>query len=168
MQPWELESQSTLMTHHPQPNLLGQIFGTLPKGCWEQRLGTSKFSLDLKDILNAPGYPGPCLYGAGENVRITEGWVMVLIWQVGMKMQGAQWLPNFTGSERQSRSPCLQSSPLLGPPAAPEEALGGHSLVCFGQTGSPGWAFCSLCRWKRWPSCLAWRPLPSQSTSILY
>lgn len=46
--------------NHPQPKLLGQIFGTIPKMCQEQKAPvTSKFLLDLKDTGDAPGYPGP-------------------------------------------------------------------------------------------------------------
>lgn len=60
VQPWELGSQPTLLTPHLWPKLLGQIFGTLPKGCQEQKVSVaSKILLDLKDTLDTPGYSGP-------------------------------------------------------------------------------------------------------------
>ena len=76
VQPWELGSEPTLTTHHPQPNLLGPVFRTIPKGCWEQKVSlTSEFFLDLKNILTASGYPGSCLRGAGESVgSLKVGW----------------------------------------------------------------------------------------------
>lgn len=74
------------MTHH----LLGHIFGTIPKEYWEQKASvTSKFLLALKDTFCFPGYPGPYLCGTSENVRITEGWVVVLTLQLGMKTAGS-------------------------------------------------------------------------------
>ena len=55
VQLWDLGSQPILLTHHHlQPKLLGQIFGTSPKGCQAQKASVPfMFLLDLKDTVTS-------------------------------------------------------------------------------------------------------------------
>lgn len=58
---WDLDqlcNSGTRGHNHPQPKPLGQIFGTVPKVCQEQKTSvTPKFLLDLKDTCDALKLP---------------------------------------------------------------------------------------------------------------